>query len=91
MCVQGHATDTYTEFAEQNKELLATMPPPLVALNYYKSGEAPRVAAAQCSGQRTLQRPTRRLPAHPSTGDLYLFDEFQTSFKGREPRRPACK
>ncbi len=24
-------------------------------------------------------------------GDLYLFDEFQTGWKGKEPRRPPCK
>lgn len=37
--LQGHATDTYTQFAEQNEEVLKSLPPPLVALNYYKSGE----------------------------------------------------
>lgn len=59
--VEGHAADTYTEFAEQNREALQQIPPPLVALNYYKSG------------------------------DLYLFDEFQTSWKaGGERRRPCC-
>lgn len=36
---QGHAADTYTEFAEQNREALQQIPPPLVALNYYKSGD----------------------------------------------------
>ncbi|KAL4447289.1 hypothetical protein ABPG77_007322 [Micractinium sp. CCAP 211/92] len=59
--VEGHAVDTYTEFAEQNREVLQQIPPPLVALNYYKSG------------------------------DLYLFDEFQTSWKASgERRRPPC-
>lgn len=33
---QEHAADTYIEFAEQNRALLETIPPPLVALNYYK-------------------------------------------------------
>ena len=37
--IENHAVDTYTEFAEQNKEVLETIPPPLVALNYYKSGD----------------------------------------------------
>ena len=37
--IEHHATDTYTVFAEQNKELLKKIPPPLVALNYYKSGD----------------------------------------------------
>ncbi len=52
--------DTYEEFVEENAELLKTLPPPLVALEYYKNG------------------------------DLYLFDELQTT--GTDPkRRPACK
>ena len=37
--IEHHASDTYTVFAEQNKELLKMIPPPLVALNYYKSGD----------------------------------------------------
>lgn len=35
---QDHAADTYAEFAEQNREALQGIPPPLVALNYYKVG-----------------------------------------------------
>lgn len=59
--VEGHAADTYAEFAEQNRERLQAIPPPLVALAYYKSG------------------------------DLYLFDQFQTSWKAAgELRRPRC-
>jgi len=58
--VENHAADTYTEFAEQNLELLKSIPPPLVALNYYKSG------------------------------DLYLFDQLQTGWPAKEPRRPPC-
>lgn len=37
--IEHHASDTYSVFAEQNKEILQTIPPPLVALNYYKSGD----------------------------------------------------
>ena len=61
--LQGHAADTYAEFAQQNRERLEAIPPPLVALAYYRSG------------------------------DLYLFDQFQTSWKqeGGDRRRPACK
>ena len=43
-----------------NKALLKELPPPLVALEYYRSG------------------------------DLYMFDDFQTS-KQSIPRRPDCK
>ena len=60
MSCKGHAVDTYEEFIEENAELLKTLPPPLVAVEYYKSG------------------------------DLYLFDELQTT--GTDPkRRPPCK
>jgi ubiquinol oxidase len=52
--------DTYEEFVDENEELLKSLPPPLVALEYYKAG------------------------------DLYLFDELQTT--GTDPkRRPSCK
>lgn len=37
--VENHATDTYTEFFEQNETALKAIPPPLVALNYYKGGD----------------------------------------------------
>lgn len=37
--MQHHAVDTYTVFADQNEEILKSIPPPLVALNYYKSGD----------------------------------------------------
>ncbi len=37
--VQGHATDTYAEFVDSNAELLKTLPPPLVALEYYTRGD----------------------------------------------------
>ena len=33
--VEYHAMDTYAVFVETNKDLLATIPPPKVALNYY--------------------------------------------------------
>ena len=45
---------------QENMALLKELPPPLVALEYYRSG------------------------------DLYMFDDFQTS-KQSIPRRPDCK
>mmetsp|Transcript_39031 Transcript_39031/g.92464 ORF Transcript_39031/g.92464 Transcript_39031/m.92464 type:complete len:484 (-) Transcript_39031:160-1611(-) len=33
--IEGHAVDTYGEFVDANEELLKSMPPPYVALNYY--------------------------------------------------------
>ena len=37
--VEGHATDTYTQFVEENEEALKSMAAPRVALEYYKSGD----------------------------------------------------
>ena len=37
--VQHHATDTYAEFVEENEELLKSLPPPVVALEYYRGGD----------------------------------------------------
>uniref|UniRef100_A0A383VUK8 Ubiquinol oxidase n=1 Tax=Tetradesmus obliquus TaxID=3088 RepID=A0A383VUK8_TETOB len=37
--IEAHAVDTYGEFADANKELLQTLPPPLVAAQYYLSGD----------------------------------------------------
>ncbi|KAL6781287.1 PTOX1 [Auxenochlorella protothecoides x Auxenochlorella symbiontica] len=37
--VENHAVDTYSEFLEENKEVLQGIPPPLVAVTYYKSGD----------------------------------------------------
>jgi len=37
--VEGHATDTYTQFVEENEEVLKSMAAPRVALEYYKAGD----------------------------------------------------
>jgi hypothetical protein len=36
--IEAHAVDTYGEFADANEELLKTLPPPFVAVQYYLSG-----------------------------------------------------
>lgn len=48
--VQGHAVDTYDEFVEANKEKLQGLPPPLVALKYYKGGDLYYFDALQTKG-----------------------------------------
>lgn len=35
--VEWHATDTYEQFVESNKELLASLAPPMVAAAYYRN------------------------------------------------------
>ena len=46
---------------DENEELLKSLPPPVVALEYYRGG------------------------------DLYYFDNFQTSDRTGDPRRPSCR
>ncbi|CAM9496956.1 unnamed protein product [Pylaiella littoralis] len=58
--IESHAVDTYTEFAEVNKELLMSLPATPQALDYYEGG------------------------------DMYLFDEFQTS-RPAFSRRPTIR
>lgn len=57
--IEAHAVDTYGEFVDANTEKLKGLPPPVVAVEYYM------------------------------TGDLYLFDKFQTAPK-QSLRRPPC-
>ena len=57
--LEAHAVDTYSTFVEENRDRLAELPAPRVAVKYY------------------------------TTGDLYLFDEFQVS-RPRGSRRPPC-
>ena len=59
MCVwvQGHAADTYEQFAEQNKEALQGMPPPLVALEYYKGGDLYMFDALRSGRTQNPRRP----------------------------------
>ncbi|GAB5036402.1 plastid terminal oxidase [Nannochloropsis oceanica] len=58
--IESHAVDTYSQFLEENEELLKKLPAPRVALDYYVMG------------------------------DLYMFDEFQTSRPVRS-RRPLIR
>ena len=37
--IEAHAVDTYSEFAESNKELMMTMPPPVIAKKYYEADD----------------------------------------------------
>ena len=50
--------DTYAQFTEQNRDILKSLPPPLVALEYYKGGDLYMFDALR-SGRR---QPERRPP-----------------------------
>jgi len=63
--VQGHATDTYDTFIVENKELLRSLPPPLVALEYYKSGDLYLFDSLQTTGTDPKRRPACKCGSHP--------------------------
>eukprot|EP00879_Flechtneria_rotunda_P027372 GHRR01029320.1.p2 GENE.GHRR01029320.1~~GHRR01029320.1.p2 ORF type:complete len:127 (+),score=30.21 GHRR01029320.1:301-681(+) len=37
--VEWHAADTYEQFVESNRQLLAELPPPIVAAEYYRNSD----------------------------------------------------
>jgi ubiquinol oxidase len=43
--VEWHAADTYAQFAESNKEVLKELPPPRIAMEYYKGQDLYMVGA----------------------------------------------
>mmetsp|Transcript_11681 Transcript_11681/g.25046 ORF Transcript_11681/g.25046 Transcript_11681/m.25046 type:complete len:421 (+) Transcript_11681:151-1413(+) len=54
--VEFHAADTYTEFLETNRELLRSIPPPMVALNYYRNQDLYLFDEFQ-TGRKSPRRP----------------------------------
>ncbi|EWM20723.1 quinol-to-oxygen oxidoreductase [Nannochloropsis gaditana] len=58
--IESHAVDTYSQFLDENEDLLRRLPAPRVALDYYVMG------------------------------DLYMFDEFQTT-RPVQTRRPLIR
>ncbi|KAK9866364.1 hypothetical protein WJX84_011013 [Apatococcus fuscideae] len=63
--VEGHATDTYAEFVDENEEALKKLPPPLVALEYYTRGDLYMFDSFQTSAK------ARSEPRRPSCKTLY--------------------
>lgn len=61
--VELHAMDTYAEFVEENEELLKTLPPPMVAVSYYKDEDLYMFD--------TFQTAVRRAPRRPPCESLY--------------------
>ena len=49
--------DTYVEFVESNKEKLKQLPPPLVALKYYKGGDLYYFDSLQTKGGEPRRPP----------------------------------
>jgi len=64
--IEAHAVDTYGEFADANAQLLSTIPPPLVALQYYRSPDLYMFDEFQTAG-----RPAGAGPRTPRTKSLY--------------------
>ena len=63
--LQGHAVDTYDEFVESNKAKLEKLPPPLVALKYYKGGDLYFFDYLQTKGGEPRRPECRSAPCTP--------------------------
>lgn len=48
--------DTYTQFVEENAEVLEAMPPPMIALQYYKGEDLYYFDALQTAGEMQERR-----------------------------------
>ena len=55
--IEAHAVDTYTEFAESNKETLKSLPPPFVAKTYYEGPDMYMFDEFQTGVVRGSRRP----------------------------------
>mmetsp|Transcript_27369 Transcript_27369/g.70484 ORF Transcript_27369/g.70484 Transcript_27369/m.70484 type:complete len:444 (-) Transcript_27369:618-1949(-) len=70
--VEHHAADTYTEFIEENRELLASIPPPMVALNYYRNEDLYLFDSFQtCDSEAATECLVRR-PACNNLLDVFI-------------------
>lgn len=63
--VEGHATDTYEEFASQNEAQLKALPPPAVAVEYYLGSDVYMFESFQTSKE------VREQPRRPTCDNLY--------------------
>ena len=77
--VEGHATDTYDQFAEENKGALKALAPPRVALEYYRSADPylfdALVTSPPSSSPASAALPTlspRRRPACDTLYDVFI-------------------
>lgn len=74
--VEGHAMDTYTEFTEQNADLLKSLPPPAVAVAYYLANDVYMFQSFQISGDSVAS------PRQPDCTNLYEVCSWQSIFMG---------
>eukprot|EP00884_Botryococcus_braunii_P010314 jgi/Botrbrau1/19284/Bobra.0073s0027.1 len=58
--IETHAVDTYGQFVDENEELLKSLPPPRVALEYYKAGDMYLYDELQTASRDSLRRPPCR-------------------------------
>lgn len=55
--IEAHAVDTYAEFAEANKEILQSLPPPPVAKSYYEAADMYVFDEFQTNRKKGSRRP----------------------------------
>ncbi|KAK9804979.1 hypothetical protein WJX73_006746 [Symbiochloris irregularis] len=83
--VEGHAVDTYGQFLDQNEEALKQLPPPAVALEYYKAKDMYLFDALHLDGG--LVNPRR-----PSCNNLYeVFRNIRDDEQEHVDVMTACR
>jgi len=68
--VEQHAADTYSQFVEENRALLKSLPPPEVAVEYYRDGDLYMFDEFQ-----SMRRPESRRP--PVDNLLQVFENVR--------------
>lgn len=71
--VEYHAVDTYTEFVEVNEELLKSLPPPLVAVQYYRGDDLYMVRLSLHDMQLINPSGCADLASHSRTHKVYFL------------------
>eukprot|EP00243_Klebsormidium_subtile_P004787 TRINITY_DN18943_c0_g1_i1.p1 TRINITY_DN18943_c0_g1~~TRINITY_DN18943_c0_g1_i1.p1 ORF type:complete len:531 (-),score=170.70 TRINITY_DN18943_c0_g1_i1:460-2052(-) len=87
--IEFHAVDTYEEFAEANKELLMSLPPSPVAVEYYRGEDLYMFDEFQ-----TSRRPATRRPKVENLYDVFCnirddeFEHVKTMVACQDGRQP---
>eukprot|EP00197_Chlamydomonas_leiostraca_P008573 CAMPEP_0202884810 /NCGR_PEP_ID=MMETSP1391-20130828/41340_1 /ASSEMBLY_ACC=CAM_ASM_000867 /TAXON_ID=1034604 /ORGANISM="Chlamydomonas leiostraca, Strain SAG 11-49" /LENGTH=484 /DNA_ID=CAMNT_0049568041 /DNA_START=96 /DNA_END=1550 /DNA_ORIENTATION=- len=82
--IEAHAVDTYGEFADANAPLLKTLPPPLVAAQYYRSSDLYMFDEFQTSKQAE--------PRDPPCGNLHdVFNNIRDDEGEHVKTMKACQ
>jgi ubiquinol oxidase len=94
--VEGHATDTYDQFAAENKAALQALAPPRVALEYYRSADPylfdALATSPPSSSPASASPPALRPRRRPACDNLYdVFINVRDDEIEHEGTMAACR